>query len=276
VRLLVCGVRGSTPAPGAEFVRYGGNTSCVAVAADHDQPSLVLDAGTGLQRLSRLMSGQPFRGSILIGHLHWDHTHGIPFFPAGDNPGSKVDVYMPQQGDPEAVLERAISPPHFPITPGELRGEWTFRGLEEGEHDIEGFRVLAREIPHKGGRTFGYRVSDGSRTITYMSDHSPTSLGDGPDGLGEYHEAALALARDADVLIHDAQYTPEEFTIKRNFGHSAIDYAVTFARIAGVGRLLLFHHDPARTDDQLDAIVAHYRKAPVRVDAATEGMVLEL
>ena len=272
----MCGVRGSTPAPGPEFVRYGGNTSCVAVAADNDLPSLVLDAGTGLQRLSRLMSGQPFRGSVLIGHLHWDHTHGIPFFPAGDNPGSKVTVYMPQQGDPEAVLERAISPPHFPITPKELRGEWSFHGLDEGEHEIEGFRVLAREIPHKGGRTFGYRVSDGARTMTYMSDHSPTSLGDGPDGLGEYHEAALALARDADVLIHDAQYTPEEFTIKRNFGHSAIDYAVTFARIAGVGRLLLFHHDPARTDDQLDAIVSHYRKAPVRVDAATEGMVLEL
>ncbi|HZQ86007.1 MAG TPA: hypothetical protein VFA83_14260, partial [Acidimicrobiales bacterium] len=95
MRLLVCGVRGSTPAPGAEFVRYGGNTSCVAVAADNDAPRLVLDAGTGLQRLSRVLAGQPFRGSVLIGHLHWDHTHGIPFFPAGDNPGSKVDVYMP-------------------------------------------------------------------------------------------------------------------------------------------------------------------------------------
>jgi ribonuclease BN (tRNA processing enzyme) len=93
--------------------------------------------------------------------------------------------------------------------------------------------------------------------------------------LGEYHEAALSLARDVDLLVHDAQYTREEFTVKRDFGHSAIDYAVTFARIAGVGRLLLFHHDPVRTDDQLDAIVAAYRKAPVRVDAAAEGMVID-
>jgi phosphoribosyl 1,2-cyclic phosphodiesterase len=272
----VCGVRGSTPAPGPEFVRYGGNTSCVAIAADHDAPKLVLDAGTGLQRLSRVMAGQPFRGSVLLGHLHWDHTHGLPFFPAGDNPGSKVVLYLPAQGDAEEVLSRAISPPHFPITPGQLRGDWSFQSLEEGEHTIEGFQVLAREIPHKGGRTFGYRVSDGESSIAYLSDHSPTSLGDGPDGLGEYHEAALALARDVDVLIHDAQYTAEEFTIKRDFGHSAIDYAVTFARIAGVGRLLLFHHDPVRTDDQLDAIVSAYRRAPVRVDAAAEGMVIDL
>ena len=272
----MCGVRGSTPAPGPEFVRYGGNTSCVAVASGADAPHLVLDAGTGLQRLSRVMAGQPFRGSILVGHLHWDHTHGLPFFPAGDNPGSRVDLYMPAQGDPEEVLSRAISPPHFPITPGQLRGAWSFHGLEEGEHTIEGYHVLAREIPHKGGRTFGYRVSDGTSSIAYLSDHSPTSLGDGPDGLGEYHEAALALARDVDVLVHDAQYTGEEFTIKRDFGHSAIDYAVTFARIAGAGRLVLFHHDPVRTDDQLDAIVANYRRAPVRVDAAAEGMVIEL
>ena len=183
MRVLVCGVRGSTPAPGPEFVRYGGNTSCVAVLADSDElPRLVLDAGTGLQRLSRSLDGHPFRGSILLGHLHWDHTHGLPFFPSGDRPDSRVRVFVPSQGDPEEVLARAISPPHFPIRPSQLRGEWTFESLEPGTREVEGFSVTALEIPHKGGRTFGYRVSDGRATVAYLSDHSPIAYGPGPEG----------------------------------------------------------------------------------------------
>ncbi len=135
-------MRGSTPAPGPEFVRYGGNTSCVAVfRQDAAAPSLVLDAGTGLGRLSRHLDGAPFRGSILLGHMHWDHTHGLPFFPAGDRPDGEVDVYVPQQNDTsaEALLARAISPPHFPITPSQLRGTWRFLDLDAGDHEISGF-----------------------------------------------------------------------------------------------------------------------------------------
>ena len=109
---------------------------------------------------------------------------------------------------------------------------------------IEGFDVLALEIPHKGGRTFGYRVSDGRASIAYLSDHGPVALGPGPDGLGPYHEAALALADGVDLLVHDAQHTAEELPAAAAFGHSAAEYAVALAERAGAGRVLLFHHDP--------------------------------
>ena len=133
-----------------------------------------------------------------------------------------------------------------------------------------------REIPHKGGRTLGFRVSEAGRTFAYLSDHSPVFHGDGPEGLGEYHPAALELAQDADVLVHDAQHTIEEFAIKRDWGHSAIEYAIGLGVEAGVGRVVLFHHDPPRTDDELDAIVAAHAADPVEVIAAKEGLVLEI
>jgi phosphoribosyl 1,2-cyclic phosphodiesterase len=272
-----CGVRGSTPAPGHLYARYGGNTSCVAItAADADVPTLILDAGTGLSRLSADLRGQPFRGSIVMGHLHWDHTHGLPFFPAGDNPDAQGTVYQPEQGDPIAVLERVMSPPHFPIPPTELRGRWDFRTIEEGHHTIEGFEVEAREIPHRGGRTFGFRISDGRSTIAYMSDHWPFAFGPGPHGEGEFHETALALADDVDLLIHDAQYTRAEFPARAHFGHSTIDYAIELGERAGAAKVVLFHHDPSRTDDQLDAVVAVNQHHTVRVIAAAEGLSLDL
>src|SRR5205085_338209 len=169
-------------------------------------------------------------------------------------------LLLPSQPDgaPAAdALARGMSPPHFPITPYGLRGDWTFGTIGPGPLKAEGFTVEAREIPHKGGRTFGYRVSDGRSTLAYLSDHWPIALGPGPDGFGEYHEAALRLTSGVDLLLHDSQYTAEEFVVRADFGHSTIDYAVGLAREARVGRLVLFHHDPARTDDELDAIAAH-------------------
>lgn len=276
MRVTVCGSRGSTPAPGPEFVRYGGHTSCLAVAHPGRPPSLVLDAGTGIRRVTALLEGRPFVGAIVLGHLHWDHTQGIPFFAGGDHPDSNVTVYAPAQGDTEAVLERFMSPPHFPITPTELRGSWRFAALDPGVTEIEGFSVLALEIPHKGGRTFGYRVSDGRSSIAYLSDHCPTALGPGPDGLGERHEAALALVGDCDVVFHDAQYTDEELPSRAHFGHSSCGYAVGLAKEAGARQLMLFHHDPPRTDDEIDALVASYADAPLPVAAASQDMVIEL
>jgi phosphoribosyl 1,2-cyclic phosphodiesterase len=275
---LFCGVRGSTPAPGSDFIRYGGNTSCVAIAQDGAAaPTLVLDAGTGLGRLSRHLGGAPFRGSILLGHMHWDHTHGLPFFPSGDNADASVDLYVPKQDEgAEALLTRAVSPPHFPITPRQLRGHWRFLDLDDGDHQIEGFTVSARDIPHPGGRTFGYRISDGRSSLAYLSDHWPVSLGPGPDGFGEYHPTALELADGVDLLIHDSQYTAEEFGDRWQFGHSAIDYAVSLARITHAKRLMLFHHDPPRTDDALDAIVDGLQGGDVSVAAAAEGMTVDL
>lgn len=275
MRLHFCGTRGSTPAPGPDFVRYGGHTSCVAVAHDGQAPSLLLDAGTGARQVWRLLDGRAFDGVVLLSHLHWDHTHGLPFFRAGDDPAARVDLYLPEQdGDAEALLARGMSPPSFPIRPSQLRGRWRFHNLEEGTHAIGGFEVVAREIPHKGGRTFGYRVSDATGSVAYLSDHHPTSLGPGPDGLGERHAAARALAQDVDLLIHEAQYTVEELPQRADFGHTTADYAVALARECGTAALALFHHDPARTDDEVDAVLARARSLAgghTEVTAAAEG-----
>ncbi len=253
------GVRGSTPAPGADFVRYGGFTSCVAIAHDGEPPSLVLDAGTGLRRVTALLAGAPFDGTILLSHLHWDHTHGLPFFRGGDRDDARVTLLLPDQLDGTSasqVLARGMSPPHFPIGPDGLRGSWTFDLAVPGTFEVGGFAVTALEVPHKGGRTFGYRVRDGARAVTYVPDHCPTALGPGDDGLGARHEAALELADGVDVLIHDAQLLPEEVALESSFGHAAADYAVGLGRAAGARTTVLFHHKPDRTDEQLDALAA--------------------
>lgn len=247
-------------------MRYGGHTSCVAIARDGHSPSLVIDAGTGIRSVSSLLDQRPFRGAILLGHLHWDHTQGLPFFRSGNDPSAHVELCGPAQVGPdgkvedfEAVLSKAMAPPFFPITPGQLRGEWRFAGLEEGEHEIAGFSVRALEIPHTGGRTFGFRISDGRSALAYMSDHYPLQLGPGEDGLGLRHPAALALADRTDLMLHDAQYLDQELPERAYFGHSSAGYAVGLARAAGVRHLLFYHHDPDRTDEEIDAIVSDYQ-----------------
>jgi phosphoribosyl 1,2-cyclic phosphodiesterase len=275
VQLLFCGTRGSIASPGAEFVRYGGHTSCVAISHDGMPPTLVLDGGTGLRNLSRHLGTEPFQGAILLGHLHWDHTQGLPFFRAAEHPDSRVTLFMPAQGDPVEVLSRALCPPHFPLRPDELRGRWRFRSLEPGSHSIEGFAVTAADIPHPGGRTFGYQISDSSGAVAYLSDHSPTTLGPGTDGLGEYHSAVVELVSGVDVLVHDAQHLAAELPEKHFLGHAAIEYAIGLARHCGVPRVVLFHHDPDRTDDELDDIVARSQGDGVSVAAAMEGHTIE-
>jgi phosphoribosyl 1,2-cyclic phosphodiesterase len=272
-----CGVRGSTPAPGLPFVRYGGHTSSVAIAHDGEVPTLVLDGGTGLRRVTELLGGAPYDGSILLGHLHWDHVHGLPFFKGGGAAGSRVDVYLPApDGDPVGTLARGMSPPHFPVGPEQLGPGWSYTALAEGRFEREGFEILAREIPHKGGQTFGFRVSDGTTSIAYLSDHAPLSEGDGPDGLGALHPAALDLAADVDVLIHDAQFVASEFPQVTYLGHAAVEYALALAETAGARRLALFHHAPDRTDAQIDEIVRNVRTSGVNVFAAAEHTALHL
>jgi phosphoribosyl 1,2-cyclic phosphodiesterase len=273
-------VRGSTPAPGIDFVRYGGHTSCLALAHDGAQgPTLILDAGVGLQSVSSLLGGAPFAGTILLSHLHWDHTVGLPFFAAGDNQDARVTVLLPEQesgAQAATVLAGMMAPPYFPIEPTELRGEWTFATIAQGVGQIESFTVLAREIPHKGGRTFGYRVSDGHSTLTYMPDHCPTTLGPGEDGFGEYHPAALELAAGADVLVHDAQLLPEELAAEAGFGHAVADYAVELGRRADARSVVLFHHRHDRTDEALDGLAHRLGGDSPKVSVAAEGLVLDL
>jgi phosphoribosyl 1,2-cyclic phosphodiesterase len=252
-------VRGSTPVSGDEFARVGGHTSCLAVARD-DAPVLLLDAGTGLQPLARAFTGAPFRGTILLSHLHWDHVQGLPFFPPADRDDAEVTLVQPAQGDPLATLARAMSPPHFPIPPDGLRGSWKFVGIDPGTHDFEGFEVMAREVEHKGGRAFGYRVSDDRASFAYV-----------PDAIDDNDDAIIALARDVDVFVRGAPFVTSESTRARDFGHGTAEHAVEVAERAGAQRLVLTHHGPVRSDDEVAAIAAR-----LGVEAASEGLVLDL
>ncbi len=263
----ILGCRGSTPATGAEFDRYGGDTSSVAVARAGEAPRLVLDAGTGLRRLFDCLGDEPFRGSILLTHLHWDHTHGLPFAPAVDRDDAEVDIYLPAQGeDPVEVLSRAMGPPHFPVTAAQLRGRWRLHALEAGRHVIEGFMVLAADVPHKGGRTFGFRVSDGGTSLAYIPDFWQSEATSEP----------ADLVAGADLLLHDSQHLAAELHGSAYLGHSTVEYAVDLARRHDVRRLALFHHDAARTDDEIDEIVARFQGCGVDLTAAAAGLTFRM
>jgi phosphoribosyl 1,2-cyclic phosphodiesterase len=261
-----CGVRGSTPAPGADFVEVGGHTSCLAITPDGAPgPTVLLDAGTGIRAVTPLLGGEPFRGTILLSHLHWDHVQGLPFFAAGDRDGSEVVLHVPCDGDDDealALLRRAMSPPHFPIGPEGLQGRWTIAALHPGELLVEGLRVTVAPVAHKGGITYGFRVEDEGGSLAYVPDHLPGVLG--PE-----RDHAVALARDVDVLVHDAQFVAGEEAVAADYGHATAEQAVAVAVEAEARRLVLFHHSPARTDEQVAAIgrLAH---------AAAHGFGLEV
>lgn len=276
MRVTFWGVRGSTPVSGNDFVRYGGSTSCVTVTVGDELPRLVLDAGTGLVNLARAFGSEAFVGSILLTHMHWDHMQGLPFFWAADRDAAAVDLRLPvADGSPidaEAVLGGVMQPPFFPIGPRGLRGAWRFSAVESGPCEIEGFRVEAHDVPHKGGRTVGFRISDGTSTIAYVPDHRPTAFGAGPDGFGVYHDAVLALARDVDVLVHGGPYRAEELRLADDFGHTTIPYAVGLAAHAGARRLVITHHSPVRTDQALDDLAQLATDSDVPVTFASEGL----
>lgn len=270
MRLWFLGVRGSTAAPGPEFVRYGGHTSCVGIVADgEDTPSLVLDAGTGLRNLTARLAGAPFVGTIVLSHLHWDHVQGLPFFPGGDRDDSDVDVYIPAQDGMSGrdLLARSMSPPSFPITPEGLAGRWGFHALETGPLRVGTFEVTPFDVHHKGGRTFGFRVEQGGRSMAYIPDHRLSS------GVSE---EAQSLVRGVDVLVHNAQFVNSERTTADAYGHSTIEDVVELAAGLEVSTLVLFHHSPVRTDDQLDAIHAGLSDLPMRVVLAAEGRELDV
>ena len=272
MRIKLLGVRGSTPAPGAAFVRYGGHTSCVAITPEAgDRPTLVLDAGTGLRTLTALLCGDTFDGSIVLSHLHWDHVQGLPFFAAGDRDGARVDLLVPAQDGKSGrdLLAQAFSPPSFPITPEGLHGTWSFHALGEGRHRVEGFEVTAVDIEHKGGRTFGLRVEDDRGSMAYLPDHAPEA------GVSDDLRAMLD---GVDVLLHDAQFLEGERPVAVDYGHATVEDAITLAQTCRVGTLVLFHHSPARTDDALDDIGAWAQTlaADVHVVVAREGMTLDV
>jgi ribonuclease BN (tRNA processing enzyme) len=229
-------------------------------------PTLVLDAGTGIRDATALLAGRAFHGTIALTHLHWDHVQGLPFFAAGDRPDARVRLLLPAPGaDPVGLLARTMSPPHFPIDPDGLDGEWSIEALIEGTTLLDGLRLTAAEVPHKGGTTVGLRVEEGRRSVVYVPDHLLVDAR--PTG------AVVELVQGADLLVHDAQFSSDEREVALRFGHSTIDAAAALAKRCGVGELVLFHHAPARTDDQVEALVDHVRAANpgTRISAARQG-----
>jgi phosphoribosyl 1,2-cyclic phosphodiesterase len=273
--LTFYGVRGSCPCPSLANVRYGGNTACVALTAQDEDP-IIFDLGTGLRSFgdTQPLDGS-FSGAALVTHIHWDHVQGLPFFPPADRKGARFRIYGPQQdeGTLKELFDDFMRPPYFPVKVDELRGNYSFHEVLKDEFRLGSTEVVVRPVPHVGP-TVGYRVVRAGRVITYISDHQA------PLDLDSVAPAALELAAGADVLIHDAQYTPEEFAEKAHWGHCTINYAIRVAREAGVKTLVLFHHDPSHSDDRLDEILADARTESgpdgPEVLAAHEGMRLHL
>ena len=268
------GVRGSTPCHGPETMKYGGNTSCVSVSSEGNRP-LLLDLGTGLRYFGQHYSShhsEPLDAVALVTHLHWDHIQGLPFFGPILREGAHLEVYGPRQEDGQsfvAAISRAFSQPTFPVGLHDLRGKFEFHDVEACDFSVDEYRIMSRRVPHIGP-TVGYRIELGEISIAYISDHQQPTDGTFavPDGVRE-------LAEGVDLLIHDSQYTADEFAVKGHWGHCTADFAVEIGAACHVKRVALYHHDPDRTDAQLDAVHLSKAGGPA-VCVAREGHTITL
>jgi phosphoribosyl 1,2-cyclic phosphodiesterase len=261
--------------------RYGGNTSCVQVSLPSGD-ELILDAGTGIRTLG-LDLPERARIHILLTHLHLDHIQGLMFFPPCFRADSEIIIWGP--ASPEASLEdrvaRYISAPLSPVEVRELPCDVSFRDAPPSQWELGGATIRAEAVTHRGP-TLGYRISDGESTIAYIPDHEP-ALGAPLEGLEREWISGFDLARGADLLIHDCQYTDDEYPAHIGWGHSALSDTLTFARRVEARSLLLFHHDPLHSDEFLDEFhVAAKRRweelggDPAEIRMGIEGSDLEL
>jgi phosphoribosyl 1,2-cyclic phosphodiesterase len=282
MRIKIWGARGSVPAPGPEMNRYGGNTSCVELTLS-DGTTLILDAGTGIRGLGVGLAARRPKVSICLTHLHLDHIQGLMFFPPCFQSQAELTIWGPSS--PEATLEervaRYISAPLSPVEVRELPCDVSFRDCPPSEWEIGPARIRAESVTHRGP-TLGYRITDGETTVAYIPDHEP-GLGAPLSSLEPDWISGFELARDADLLIHDCQYTDEEYPDHVGWGHSALSDTLTFANRVGARRLVLFHHDPLHSDDFLDRFhgVACERWAELggadgAIEMAAEGRRIEL
>lgn len=265
------GVRGSTPCPGCEFSEVGGHTSCVAVEPGTGSDRwLVLDAGTGFRDLGGLLGGGPLDADVVLTHLHWDHVQGLPFLPAADHPGARVDVWVPvpdPAGDPLGLVSRSLSPPSFPISPGELRGRWRFHALVPGGPRAAPPGVSTVQVPHKGGTTLAIRVDRGDGAVAYVPDHAAGTATPAESG------RLVDLAAGVDVLLHGAPFLEAERSVADAYGHSTAVDAVRVASGCGARRLVLVHHSPDRTDSDVACVLD---EAEAERDRRAHGLEVRL
>jgi phosphoribosyl 1,2-cyclic phosphodiesterase len=251
VRVKIWGARGSVPSPGPETVRYGGNTSCVEVTLS-DGTLLALDAGTGIRSMGLALGETQRRINILLTHLHMDHIQGLMFFAPAFDPTSEIVIWGPEA--PDASLRdriaRYISAPLSPVEVRELPCHVSFNEAPHSEWQIGPATIRAASVTHRGP-TLGYRITDGDASLCYIPDHEP-SLGADLAADGEEWISGFELARGATVLMHDGQYTSDEYSRRIGWGHSRVFDALVFARRVEAQRLVVFHHDPLHSDDFLD------------------------
>ena len=265
------GVRGSIATSGAAMAKIGGNTSCVEVVSQGHR--LILDAGTGIRGLGEALMQEParFPTALLFSHLHWDHVQGFPFFTPAYLPATSLELFGPGEGGDRAlrqVLDEQMRAPTFPVPLSTMRGEMSFASAVPGQAFERGpFRIQPIALDHPNG-CVGYRIEADGACFVYATDVevSLRSLS---------HEVASGFA-EADLLCLDAQYTPEEYEgirgmRKRGWGHSTVTDAAEIARTIGAKRLVLFHHDPARTDDAVEQMAERARSIFAGAEPAREG-----
>lgn len=253
MKVTLWGTRGSLASPGPETARYGGNTSCVEVR-DNDGRLLILDAGTGLRRLGLSLPRSLERVDLLLTHLHMDHIQGLGFFAMLRNPEAEVHIWGPASTtlNLRSRLSRYLSPPLFPVHLRDLPSRIFFHEVPRGEFDIGEFHISPALVCHPDP-TVGYRIESPAATLTYLPDHEP-ALGVRNFPLSPDWTSGYELAAGSDLLIHDAQFTDEEYKSRAGWGHSSLTHAFEFAALTGVKTFVPFHHDPAHTDEALDKL----------------------
>jgi phosphoribosyl 1,2-cyclic phosphodiesterase len=289
MRVRFWGTRGSIATPGPSTVRFGGNTLCVELITNNGE-RLIFDCGTGARPLGMDLNHsvpRPLRATILLSHTHWDHIQGFPFFAPLFVPGNEFTICAPEGvGSSLAnVLSGQMEFTYFPVKLDQLPAKISFRDLSEGQHNINGIGVKAQYLNHPA-TCLGYRIETDGVVVVYLTDHEPFSetlwRSDAPPGMldsilhaGDRRHAEFM--RGADLVIHDSQYTAQEYETKKNWGHSTHEYAVKLAAAAGVRHLALIHHDPLHDDAKVLEIeqqaIALAEKTPTRphVFCAYEG-----
>ena len=254
MRARIWGCRGSLATPGADTVRYGGNTSCLEVRGDGDS-LLILDAGTGIRPLGAgLLDKCPVQVHVLLTHLHIDHIEGFGFFGPVWTAGHDIHVWGPPSPlrTLRSRLAGYLSPPLFPVHLSDAPAMLTFHDVPDEPWEIGGILIDAQPIEHPGA-TVGFRLEHDGWSLAYLPDHEP-ALGLDLALVETDWISGIGLASGADVLVHDAQWFDAEYPSKVGWGHSSVSDAVTFAHAAGAGRLVLWHHDPRHSDDQLEQL----------------------
>lgn len=305
MKIRFWGVRGSIPCPGPTTQKYGGNSACIELRVGEEDRLVIIDAGSGIRQLgSYLMQHDlprgPIRTDIFLSHTHWDHIMGFPFFVPIYVPGTKMRVYGPvtfEEEPLEEVVGGQMKYRYFPVNMGELASEIEYVRIKEDPHmDLGGGLILATKLLNHPITALGYRFQYAGKSVCTCYDTEPfrnlfitdpahpdydeVMAIEGEEVAAEQNQAIEQFFAGADLLIHDTQYTEKEYAGRKNWGHTPFEHAIAAANRTGVKKLALFHHDPDRTDEQIDEMAKLYcesgRYGDTEIFFAREGMEIDL